>query len=359
MNLIIAGGGTGGHIFGGVAIAEEFLAQSKGNHVLFVGSSVGLETTLVPKAGYNLVTLKLGRLVGQGLAQKILTLFQIPMALLKCMFILKKHKANIVIGVGGFAAGPCIVAARLLGIPCGILEQNSVPGLTNKISARFAHHIFTAFDAVPAGFKKEKCIYTGNPARSQLKPSQKNDQSSGAVFTIFAFGGSQGATGINKLLTEAVPLLTAQGLKFNLIHQTGPRDLDWVKAAYSAYPHCIAHAFIDNMQSMYDKASVVLCRAGSGTITELAATGNAAIFIPFPQAAGNHQEINAAQVQVVGGALLLRQQDTTAEILTKTLTDLAQNPDKITKMQQKIRTFHKPLAAHRIVEVMKTRALQS
>ncbi|MBI3556884.1 MAG: glycosyltransferase, partial [Deltaproteobacteria bacterium] len=200
MRLVITGGGTGGHIFAGVAIAQEFIAQGKGNEVLFVGSASGLETRLVPKAGLRLETLKLGKLVGQGLSARLMTLWQLPWAVLKCISLLRNFKAEMVVGVGGYAAGPCIIAARFLGIPCGVLEQNSVMGFTNRISAKLAQHVFLTFDETPQGAPAEKCLVTGNPARSNLIPTAHKPAQ---PFVLFAFGGSQGANGLNKVLVEA------------------------------------------------------------------------------------------------------------------------------------------------------------
>ena len=205
MKLMITGGGTGGHIFAGVAIAQEFLSQSKANQVEFIGSTQGLEVRLVPKAGFKLHTLNLGRLVGQSIFQRLLTLVQIPIAIIKAVLILKNFRPDFVIGVGGFAAGPTIIAAWLLKIPIGVLEQNSIMGFTNRISAKCADHVFLAFDEIPNGIDSKKCVYSGNPVRSGLKAQKKSNAKTTddeKVFQVFAFGGSQGATGINKLLID-------------------------------------------------------------------------------------------------------------------------------------------------------------
>ena len=356
VKLVITGGGTGGHVFGGIAIAQEFLSQSKSNETLFIGSSEGMEVRLVPKAGYKLETLKLGKLVGQSWFKRLSTLIQIPVAILKCYRILKRFNPDMVVGVGGYAAGPCIVAAKFLGIPIGVLEQNSVVGFTNRISAKLANQVFLAFDDIPSGIEASKCVVTGNPARSAMKPCAEKKSS---PFNVFAFGGSQGATGINKLLTEAASHLKdlQQSLKF--IHQTGERDLAWVQKTYAdlQFP-AEAYAFIDDMQSRYNDASVVICRAGSGTISELGATQNAAIFIPFPLAAGNHQEINARLVERAGAAKVLIQGQTDAATLANLIRELHNDSSKLSKMRQSMGQFHKPDAAKRIVEIMKAHALK-
>lgn len=355
MNLVITGGGTGGHIFAGVAVAQEFIKQGKANQVLFVGSEYGLETRLVPKAGFKLETVKLGKLVGQSSLTRLFTLFQIPLAILKCFLILRRFKANMVIGVGGYAAGPCIIAARLLKIPTGVLEQNSVMGFTNRISASLASHVFLAFDEVPDGAPRSKCVVTGNPARSTLKPATIK---SAKPFVIFAFGGSQGAKGINDLMTDAAKEFLDYKNDIQIIHQTGEREYDNVVKKYAEIGFkAEVHKFIDDMQSMYDKASLVVCRAGSGTISELGATRNAAIFVPFPFAAGNHQEVNARVIERAGAALVLVQGKSNGSDLANVIRKLMNNPDELEQMRAKMQHFYRPDAAQRIVDLMKTRAL--
>ena len=349
MKLVIAGGGTGGHIFGGVAIAQEFLRRAPGNEVLFVGSEYGLETRLVPKAGLKLETLRVGRLVGQSRWAQLKTLIQIPLAVLRSLGILRRFRADMVVGVGGFASGPCVLAARLLGIRTGVLEQNSIAGFTNKILAKLAHHVFTAFPEPPPGFPLKKCVYTGNPTRGSLRSARRDGT---GPFTVFAFGGSQGATGINKLLTGAVKVLRARGVELNIIHQTGERDYDWVTREYAGLHGVEAHRFIDDMQACYDRASVVLCRAGSSTISELGATKSPAVFVPFPQAAGNHQEINARAVEKVGGARVVLQQQATPDELARVLEELRDNPAQLASMREHIGLFHRPDAAKKILDVM-------
>lgn len=356
MNLVITGGGTGGHIFAGVAIAQEFLAQSKGNKVLFVGSESGLETRLVPKAGLPLETVRLGKLVGQGAAAKVATLLQLPWAVLKCVRVLKKFKAEMVVGVGGYAAGPCIVAARLLGIPCGVLEQNSVMGFTNRVSASFAQHVFVAFDTPPAGAPALKCLVTGNPARSNLVPAAAKPAK---PFVLFAFGGSQGAGGINSLLLDAARELLPLKNDLRIIHQTGEREYEKVVGAYAemGFPAEVFR-FIDDMQAMYDRASLVVCRAGSSTISELGATRNAAVFVPFPFAAANHQEVNARVVERAGAAFVLVQNESNGSALAAMVRKLMGEPQLLEEMRSKMAGFYRPDAARRIVETMKVHALK-
>lgn len=347
--LVVAGGGTGGHIFAGVAIAQELLKTAPGSEVLFVGSEYGLETRLVPKAGLKLESLRVGRLVGQSRLAQLKTLVQIPLAVLRSIAILRRFHADMVVGVGGFASGPCVLAARLLGIRTGVLEQNSIAGFTNKVLAKLAHQVFTAFPEPPPGFPVGKCIYTGNPTRGSLREKRSTGD---GPFTIFAFGGSQGATGINKLLTGAVKILRSQGEGIAVIHQTGEKDYDWVMKEYAGISGVEVHRFIDDMQACYDRASIVLCRAGSSTISELGATKTPAVFVPFPAAAGNHQEINARAVERAGGARVILQQSASAEDLAKVLVEIKNNPAELAEMRECIGQFHRPDAAHKILSVM-------
>lgn len=354
--LVIAGGGTGGHIYGGVAIAEEFLKRQNSAKVLFVGSSQGLEVTLVPKAGYELVTINVGKLVGQSVFKRFKTLFQIPWAILQCMRTLKKFSADAVIGVGGYASGPCLIAAKILGIPAFILEQNSVMGLTNRVSALAAKTIFTAFPQPPRGANPKKCIYTGNPVRSTLSP--RGPRTTGGQFTVFAFGGSQGSKAINTLLTEAVRIILEKNLipYLRVIHQTGPTDLERIRSLYASMNHSLdnieVHPFIHNMQDMYNQADVVIARAGSGTIAELGATKSAAILIPFPHAAANHQEANAVAIEQAGGCLLIRESSATGQLLAEQLVMLSQSSDLLQSLSDKISNFYKADAAVRIVDAI-------
>ena len=351
MKCVITGGGSGGHIFPGVALAQEFMSQNSSNKILFIGSEYGLETKLVPKAGFELKTLKVGQLVGKSFIKKCLTLFQIPLAIFKCIFILKKFKADFVIGVGGYAAGPCIIAAKILGLPIGVLEQNAVLGFTNKIAVKCANFVFTAFDEIPEGVDKNKCIYSGNPSRSEIKVSVKNTN---APFVLFIFGGSQGAKGINRMMLEAAKELLALKSEIKIIHQTGPKEFDQVKKAYDeiGYPAEV-HAFIHDMQSMYNQASLIICRAGSGTIFELGASQNAAILIPFPQSAGNHQLHNAELLDKKGAGVLLRE-TTTAHVLSETILKLKNDSNKLAEMRTKIADFYKNDAASKILNTLIT-----
>lgn len=351
MNVVITGGGTGGHIFAGVAIAEALQKHYPDTQIIFIGSSEGLETKLVPKAGYILKTLYLGRLVGQRFVNRLKTLLQIPIAILTAIYHLKKFQAQAIIGVGGFAAGPCIVAGALLGIPIYVLEQNSILGFTNRIATKLARTVFTAFDVVPVGVDSKKCVYTGNPSRTTMAAIQKSEHNK---FRIFTFGGSQGATGINKLMTEACKVLTDNGYALEICHQTGPNDFDWVQKFYQS--HAIeagVFSFIDDMQRRYAEADLVICRAGAGTISELAATQNAAIFIPFPFAAQNHQEKNARVVEAKGAAIVLSQATTTGALLAGEIERLIKNPTALATMRLNMKQFHTPNAAETIARTVR------
>lgn len=351
MKLVLAGGGTGGHIFAGVAVAEEFISRSRANQVLFIGSEYGLEARLVPKAGYPLALLKVGKLVGQGLRAKLLTLIQIPIAVLKAIYILKKCSPDFVLGVGGYAAAPAIIAAWILRIPIGVLEQNALMGLTNRICARLATFVFQAFETPLVGVEARKCQYTGNPIRSQLKPAATKVDD---PFVIFIFGGSQGAHGINRLMVETAPLLNAKK-RLHIVHQTGPRDLEWVRAEYAKRGvDAEVHAFIDNMQAQYERASLVIARAGSGTLSELAATQNAAILIPLPTAAANHQELNARELEKKGAAKVLPQNSTSAMELKKWIELYAGDSNALRTLRENVVQFHRPDAAQKIVGLIQS-----
>jgi UDP-N-acetylglucosamine--N-acetylmuramyl-(pentapeptide) pyrophosphoryl-undecaprenol N-acetylglucosamine transferase len=352
--LIVAGGGTGGHILAGVAIADEWVRQTGSPaSVLFVGAEQGLEARLVPKHGYALKLLKIGALNRVGLKTRLLTLLQLPLSFLKALFILISFRPHAVIGVGGYASGPVVLLARFLspifGFRTGIIEQNSVAGFTNRMLGRRVHHVFCAFQGGAAQFSKEKVIVTGNPIRSSLKllPPASLDP-----FTLFIFGGSQGALGINSLILDSLPFLKSHGLRF--IHQTGVKDFERVKAGYEREGVAARiEKFIDDMAACYASASLVVCRAGASSMTELASVGRAPIFIPLPTAADNHQEKNAKIFEVQDAAWVVPQGSMTGAHFAELILSLKNEPSRIAGVETRIRAFYRPDAAEVIVKTLR------
>jgi UDP-N-acetylglucosamine--N-acetylmuramyl-(pentapeptide) pyrophosphoryl-undecaprenol N-acetylglucosamine transferase len=346
--LIVAGGGTGGHVLAGIAIADAWRARHGTEaRVVFVGAEGGLEEKLVPRAGYPLRRLKLGALKGVGTRRRLRTLALVPWALASSAGVLLSVRPAAVVGVGGYASGPLVLMARLLGWLWGartaILEQNAVPGLTNRILGRLCHRVFSAFPGVEAGFPGKTVTVTGNPVRAEIRPLPAAPRD---PFTVFIFGGSQGAMGINTLVLDALPLLRDLLPRLRFIHQTGERDFERVRAGHAAAgSQAEVEKFIYDMPSAYGRASLLICRAGSGTLSEIAAVRRAAVLVPFPHAADNHQERNARIFVDAGAAELLPQGSARGEDLARLIRDMFEDPARLSRMEAAVAAFHRPDAA--------------
>jgi UDP-N-acetylglucosamine--N-acetylmuramyl-(pentapeptide) pyrophosphoryl-undecaprenol N-acetylglucosamine transferase len=351
MRLMIAGGGTGGHLFPGVAIAEELRAREPDAAVRFVGTERGIEARVLPKLGWDLTVIKVSGLKTVGIWGAIRGLFRIPGALWQSRKVIKAFRPDAVIGVGGYASGPVVMAARLMRIPTAICEQNSIPGLTNKILGKLARRVFLAFEESRRFFKARKVTLSGNPVRRGLLEAFAAAAPRGdGPPRVFVCGGSQGATRVNELASEALVALSKE-LAVQVVHQTGPSDVEKIQARYAeAGVTAEVHAFIDKMAEQYLQADVIVSRAGATTVAELAIAGRPAIFIPYPFAADNHQEINAREMADAGAALMYRQADLTAEILAKTLGELLGDPDRRARMGSAMKALARPDAASTIVD---------
>ena len=352
-SLIIAGGGTGGHVLAGVAIADAWKKryENYGGRIVFVGAKGGIEEKLVPRAGYPLELLALGSLKGVGWKKRLRTIFQIPFSLLRSLAILLSVKPDAVIGVGGYASGPLVLMARwvgwLWGARVAILEQNAVPGLTNRLLGRFVHVVLSAFPGVDDKFPGTTVKVTGNPVRASIihVPSAPREP-----FTIFIFGGSQGALGINTLLLDSLPLLEDLKPRLRFIHQTGEKDYERVVAGHLREgTNARVEKFIYDMPTAYSEASLVICRAGSSTLSELAAVGRASVLIPFPHASDNHQEKNARIFTDVGAARLLVQFESKGEDLAYLIRECMEDPKRVDLMEAEVRKFFQEDAAGRLV----------
>lgn len=353
--LIIAGGGTGGHVLAGVAVADAWRARwGASAPVLFVGAQGGIEEKLVPRAGYELTLLKLGSLNRVSLGRRLKTLFQLPVSFLRSVGLLIRFRPDVVLGVGGYASGPLVLMARVLSsvglIPArtAILEQNSVPGMTNRILGRIVHRVFCAFPGMEKRFPARKVVLTGNPTRAAMKPLSP----AGTVpFTVFIFGGSQGAMGINTLVLDALPLLDDVKERLRFIHQTGERDHDRVLEGYrKAGMSARVEKFIHDMPQAYAEASLLICRAGSSTLSEIAAVGRASVLVPFPFASDNHQEQNARILVHAGAAHLLIQNQATGLDLARIIRKALQDPSDLRRMERAVQAFYRPDAAKDVVE---------
>jgi UDP-N-acetylglucosamine--N-acetylmuramyl-(pentapeptide) pyrophosphoryl-undecaprenol N-acetylglucosamine transferase len=353
MRLLIAGGGTGGHLYPGIAVAEEVVRR--GGQVLFVGTARGLEARAVPAAGYPLELLEVSGLKRVGLMAALRSLFRLPKAFLRSLAILRRFRPNAVLGVGGYASGPLVLVAALLRYPTAIQEQNSVPGITNRILSRLVRKVVVAFDEARPFFPASKSETIGNPVRSKLvanlTASPGVDASAGPH--ILVVGGSQGARGVNELVLAAVEILAKNGPLPGLVHQSGATDQDRCSQRYCTLGvanRAEVRVFIDDMAAAYHRASLVIARAGALTLAELAIAGRPAILIPLPTATDDHQSKNAARFAEAGAAIVLNQRTATGAELAQLLADLLADAGRRQAMATAMRSLARPNAAADIVD---------
>ncbi|MCP4503048.1 MAG: undecaprenyldiphospho-muramoylpentapeptide beta-N-acetylglucosaminyltransferase [Deltaproteobacteria bacterium] len=328
--LVVAGGGTGGHLFPGIAIAQALKRVDPRHEVLFVGTEKGIEVTEVPKAGFDLELIEVAGLKRVGLKQTLKSLFMLPASYFQSRSILRRFNADAVIGVGGYASGPLVLAAKTMGIPTAICEQNSVPGLTNRILGKLVRRVFGAFSSAAPFFAEQKFSVVGNPVRERFlqAAATTEEQKSIPKKRVFVFGGSQGARPLNQNIPQGLALLKSEGQKFSILHQAGNIDIDDVKLAYEELGvQAEVTPFISDMVTAYRAASIVVCRAGATSCSELTALGVPSILIPFPQAADDHQTTNAMDLVDVGAAVLLAQSELTPEKIAAELRVLLEDQD--------------------------------
>src|SRR5215469_8867363 len=348
MRVLIAGGGTGGHVIPALAIARELKARY-GAEVLFVGTARGMENRLVPQAGFELALVKVGALKNVSLATRLRTLFDLPRAILQARRIIRKFRPDVVIGVGGYASGPAMAAAILGRIPTLAFEPNLVPGFANRMVGRRVSAAAVHFEQTKKYFHNARVV--GLPVRQEFFTVSAPTQSHPP--TLLVFGGSQGAHAINQAVTAAVPEVLGRLPNLHVIHQTGERDYNEVHAAYSrAGIAAEVSAFIDNMPQRFAGADLLVCRSGASTVAEVTAAGKPAIFIPFPRAADDHQRRNAEAIAEAGAAVLLPESELTPGKLAETVVQLLSDPERLREMSAKARQLGHPDAAAKVAEMV-------
>ncbi len=358
MRLIIAGGGTGGHLFPGIAVAEEFLARGAENEVLFVGTERGIEARLLPKLGYRLELISASGMKGLGTARKLMSAGRLLYGYAQSRKILKEFRPDLVLGVGGYASAPIVLAARGMGIRRFIHEQNAAPGLTNKVLGRFVDGVFISMEESASFFPKKITQMTGNPIRKEiLWGFQERVRSAGDSFSVLVFGGSAGAQRVNSALLEALPHLAGVKQRLRITHQTGEKDVARVRAGYQGQGvRAQVLSFIDDMSAAYGAADLVICRAGATTIAEITACGKGCIFIPYPYAADDHQRKNAESLVRRGAGRMILEEDLTGERLAAEIVDLMEHPGEVYQMEQAARGLAQLDAAQAIVAAMVLKA---
>ena len=333
MRIVIAGGGTGGHLFPGIAIAEEILARGN-NKVVFIGTKKGIEHRMLGQLGYELQEINVEGIKGRGLKALINAAYQIPHSMWQSRQILKRFCPDIVIGVGGYASGPAVVAARMMRIPTAIAEQNAMPGITNRILSRFANLIFVTYAKTQEWFPQSKVIISGNPVRKVFAVRSTGAEEK-QFRQLLIFGGSQGAAAINKNVIAMMPLLQKMKDRLRVLHQTGDREFQIVKQAYEQQGLTAqVTPFIVNMADAYAEADLIICRAGATSIAEITAAGKAAILIPFPFAANDHQTKNADALDCAGAAVVIKEDELTGENLFGVIEELLSNKKKLRQMEE-------------------------
>lgn len=353
MKVLIAGGGTGGHLFPGIAVAEEVLTRGPGNEVVFVGTGQGIEAKVLPQHGYTLELIRARGLKGKGVLGLLQGLLLLPMALYESVSILLRHRPDVVLGVGGYSSGPVVLAAWLLGIPTAIQEQNALPGLTNRVLGRLARTVFTAFPEAARSFSARKVQLIGNPIRAKLMDNYLRSRVAHERFGILVFGGSQGARGLNQRVLQALEHLEDLKDQLHFLHQTGKRDLEEVRRGYAQRGFSAEVVeFIEDMSGAYARAELVICRAGATTLAELTVAKKASILVPFPFATDNHQELNAQSLVEAGAALMFRESELTGRRLAEELKALKESPERRQLMEKKAGLLGRPEAARELTEVL-------
>ena len=352
MRMLVAGGGTGGHVFPGVALAEEVVGRHFANDVVFVGTARGLEARVVPEAGFPIDLIDVKGLKGKGLVGILLSVLLLPRAFLDSFRILRRWRPDVVVGVGGYASGPVVLAAWLLRIPTSVQEQNAVPGLTNRILGRFVKAVFTAFPEAAAHFPRRKVFQLGNPIRRTLMENFMRPDTPHELPRVLVFGGSQGAHALNMRVIEALPHLADLRQAIRFTHQTGARDREQVERGYAACGfEPDVREFIDDMSAAYAECDVVVCRAGATTLAELMVCKRPSILIPFPAAADNHQVVNARSLADAGAAVMIEERDLTGELLAREIRSLLGSRERRERMARAAGRLGSPQAASEIADV--------
>jgi UDP-N-acetylglucosamine--N-acetylmuramyl-(pentapeptide) pyrophosphoryl-undecaprenol N-acetylglucosamine transferase len=353
VRVVIAGGGTGGHLYPGIAVARELLRREPAAQVSFAGTARGIEAQVVPREGFPLDLVRSLGLKGKSIRQAFQGAALVPLSLVDAFRIIRARRPQLVIGVGGYSSGPVVLAAALRGVPTMVLEQNAVPGLTNRLLAPFVRAVAVTFEATKTFFGS-KAFVSGNPVRPEFLASAEPAGASGThgeLVRVLVFGGSQGAHAINLAMVEAAAQLAARGPHLRLAHQTGERDLEMVRAGYRAAGLAAeVEPFFFDMGRRLGQADVIVCRAGATTVAELTVAGKPAILIPLPTATDDHQRKNAEALAAAGAVEVLPQSAASGSALAARILALAGDPQRRVEMARAARSVARPDAARLIVD---------
>lgn len=339
MTIVIAAGGTGGHLYPAVALAREFLRRDSSSKILFVGTERGIESKVLAHEGFELRFITAKPVMGKGFLSVLQGLLSVPVGLWQSLGILRKRRADLVIGVGGYTSPTMLAAAAIRGISRVILEPNAYPGMANKAVAPFAQRIFLAFESAADSFDRSKVRMVGTPVRQEfLTPSGPNEAPAraGSRMHLLIFGGSQGAKAINSAVLDGLASLTARMPNLTITHQTGEADYRRVQEAYAKLgAQAEVTPFLYDMPTVLRSADLVVARAGAMTIAELTACGKPAILIPLPTAIYDHQMKNARAMEAAGGAMVLSQSDLSGSKLSESISAIMQDTSRLQTMSAK------------------------
>jgi len=351
LRIVIAGGGTGGHLYPGIAVAREILTRRPDAQISFAGTAAGIEARVIPREGLTLDLIRSGGLKGKGVAGRLRGMGLLPLSAADAWRVLSWRSPSLVIGVGGYSSGPMVLLAALRHIPTLVLEQNAVPGLTNRLLAPFVDAAAVTYESSLPYFRG-KGFVAGNPVRSEfLRIAQQADRPASSIARVLVFGGSQGAHAINVAMVEAAPRLAAAGGRCELVHQTGERDVEMVREAFRrAGLQAHVEPFFYEMDREMSRADLLVCRAGATTLAELTAAGRPAILIPLPTATDDHQRKNADVLRRAGAVEVIDQRDLTRDALAERILALAADPARRNEMAKAARQMAHPDAAARIVD---------
>jgi UDP-N-acetylglucosamine--N-acetylmuramyl-(pentapeptide) pyrophosphoryl-undecaprenol N-acetylglucosamine transferase len=356
LSVLIAGGGTGGHLYPGIAVAREVMARAPGSRVTFVGTAAGIESRVVPREGFTLDTIRSAGLKGKSLASLVRGVGLLPMSGLDAWRVISRRRPSIVVGVGGYSSGPVVLLAALRGIPTMLMEQNAMPGVTNRLLARFVKAAAVTYEE-SGTFFAGRAFMAGNPVRPEFfggvhdEHASPRDGGDRRAARVLVFGGSQGAHAINVAMVEAAPRLAAAAPGLAVTHQTGERDLEMVRDGYArAGLQARVEPFLYAIDREMKEADLVVCRAGATTLAELTAAGRPSILIPLPTATDDHQRKNAEALVQHGAARMIDQRSLTGELLASEVAALARNDAERASMRAAARRMAKPDAARMIVD---------
>jgi UDP-N-acetylglucosamine--N-acetylmuramyl-(pentapeptide) pyrophosphoryl-undecaprenol N-acetylglucosamine transferase len=345
----MAGGGTGGHVIPAIAVAR--VLRERGHESTFVGTRRGMESQLVPQAGFAIEWIEIGGLKGLGLLRRVRTLVQIPASVYRARSIVRRIHPGAVFSMGGYVAGPVVIAAALRRVPVIVMEPNAIPGATNRYAGRWVARALLTFEETAKWFPAGRTVLTGVPVRREFFEIPRKERS--GAFTVLITGGSQGSQTLNRAVTESWALFRGAPFRVRLIHQTGVREHEQIAARFPAAGiDGEVLPFIQDMPGAFRQADIVVCRSGAGAIAELSAAGKPAVLVPYPFAADNHQQKNAEVLARARAATLILDRDLQGARLFDEIARLASTPGELERMSDAVRQFAKPHAAERAADIL-------